>query len=94
MQDRIERRIGADVPLVDSRAMYEELIAIADEEGNLVPPRGTASRARISAIGNALNGEGGLELMLRVHTDVALVVGSDLARELEMAWNGIGEWWS
>ena len=71
-----------------------ELIAIADNEGTLVPPRGTEARGRILAIANVLNETGGHSLMLEVHAKVAAVVGGTLGRELEVAWDGIGAWQS
>lgn len=71
-----------------------ELTKIADQEGTLVPPRGTEARDRIMAIGNALNTQGGHDLILEAHAEVAAAVSSVLARELEVAWDGIGEWQS
>jgi len=78
----------------NANELVNELIAIADDEGTLVPPRGTEARGRIMTIANALNEIGGHDLMLEVHAEVAAAVGGTLGRELEVAWDGIGGWWS
>jgi uncharacterized membrane-anchored protein YhcB (DUF1043 family) len=45
-------------------------------------------------IGRELNARGGNDLMLAVHTAIADQMGGTAARELEYAWDGIGEWQS
>jgi hypothetical protein len=47
----------------------------------------------IRAIGQALHDAGGIELMRSVHAQFAAVLGNvGLARDLEMLWDGIGNW--
>jgi hypothetical protein len=48
----------------------------------------------VREIGHALNARGGFKLMQAVHTAIADELGSGPARELEMAWAGIGDWQS
>jgi ankyrin repeat protein len=50
------------------------------------------ARRRARAIGETLCEQGGLELMLAAHERVRLELGGVAARELEAAWDGIGEW--
>jgi hypothetical protein len=47
---------------------------------------------RAREIGEELNRAGGLQLMLKAHAVVGAKLGGVAARELESAWNGIGEW--
>ena len=42
--------------------------------------------------GRKLNERGGNKLMLSAHAEVAQRLGGVAARELEVAWDGIGEW--
>ncbi len=43
-------------------------------------------------IGRELNSRGGNNLMLSAHAEIARRLGGVAARELESAWDGIGEW--
>jgi rubredoxin len=45
-------------------------------------------------IGRELNARGGFKLMQAVHTAIADQLSGGAARQLEMAWGGIGEWQS
>jgi hypothetical protein len=72
-----------------------ELLAVYDRhpEG-FAPGFGDAqARAGVRQIGTALNGAGGMDLMLAVHAEFtrrSQVSGA--ARNLEHMWDGIGEW--
>lgn len=72
--------------------LIDELIAIGRVEKGLLPPRGSELRERIKSIGSALNRIGGKELMLRAHAIVRESLGAARARELEAAWDGVGDW--
>ena len=50
-------------------------------------------KLRTREIGDSLNNEGGKQLMLLGLSKVRNEYGNIAARELEMAWDGIGEWW-
>lgn len=50
------------------------------------------ARHRARQIGEELNETGGIKLMLAAHEVVGSQLGSGAARELEAAWDGIGEW--
>jgi len=43
-------------------------------------------------IGRELNARGGNDLMLEAYEVVRARLGGTAARELEVAWDGIGEW--
>ncbi|KFY13656.1 hypothetical protein V492_03108 [Pseudogymnoascus sp. VKM F-4246] len=68
-----------------------ELVDIGSE-GGLLRPRGSELGERVHAIGEALNNAGGMGLMLQVHGTVRKRLGAPLARELEVAWDGVGAW--
>lgn len=73
----------------------EELIRIGRKS---VPDAHSASnflgpaQERAREIGEDLNRAGGLQLMLKAHGIVRAELGNVAARELESAWDGIGEW--
>lgn len=46
----------------------------------------------VREVGRELNARGGNKLMLAAHAAVRARLGGVAARELEMAWDGIGEW--
>ena len=50
------------------------------------------ARADARAIGELLHERGGQEAMLTAHAHVRAELGADAARELELSWDGIGEW--
>jgi hypothetical protein len=52
----------------------------------------TSGEEKARQIGEQLNRVGGLQLMLKAHAAVAVKLGVVAARELESAWDGIGEW--
>ena len=68
------------------------LLAIAEKEGALLDRRGTELRARLQRIGAALHEAGGKDLMLEVHAEIRQKLGPTRARELEAAWDGVGNW--
>jgi hypothetical protein len=72
--------------------LTKELLTIGTVEEGLLPPRGSELRGRIKSIGVSLNALGGKELMLKVHAVVRENLGSARARELERAWDGVGDW--
>lgn len=80
----------------EESALIEKLIAV----GRKVPDARSSStylnigRRDAREIGEALNAQGGLELMLRAHDSVAAALGGVSARELEACWGGIGQWLS
>ncbi|MFD4443717.1 WD40 repeat domain-containing protein [Nocardia sp. NPDC058519] len=83
-----EAVLEAAAGLIDS-AVVQELVTIGTTRSFL-----RDDRARAVEIGQQLNEEGGINLMRAVHAAVAsrirLIPGR--ARELEMAWSGIGDW--
>jgi hypothetical protein len=72
--------------------LITELIDAGHTEGTLLGPRGSEVRERIRWIGSALNDAGGRKLMLQAHGAVRDRLGAACARELEVAWNGVGDW--
>ncbi|HLX60146.1 MAG TPA: hypothetical protein VKX17_02575 [Planctomycetota bacterium] len=46
----------------------------------------------VREVGRELNSRGGMKLMLAAHDAVRNRLGGVAARELEVAWDGIGEW--
>ncbi|WP_424638774.1 hypothetical protein [Embleya sp. AB8] len=70
----------------------DQLIAIGRSEGALLAPRESELRERIQAIGAALNETGGMESMRQAHAAVRKALGAARARELEVSWDGIGDW--
>lgn len=77
------------------KKLIDELIEI----GQKYPPDGrsvsrylSTAKFRAREIGNSLYEAGGNELMLIAHSKVGGVMGGVAARELEVAWDGIGEW--
>jgi hypothetical protein len=52
----------------------------------------TKGRKRTVQIGEDLNRLGGMTLMLEAHGQVQNHLGHIPARELEVAWDGIGDW--
>lgn len=76
------------------RGLVEELVRIGRKS-----PDGRSSscflgtaRGRAREIGEKLDGLGGLDLMLAAHAEVARALRGASGRELEAAWDGIGEW--
>ncbi|MEO3749446.1 hypothetical protein [Streptomyces sp. B6B3] len=79
------------VPAGDARAneLANELLAIG-RRGGFLTMQGKDARTR--AIGAELDRMGGMQMMLDVHDVVAAEIGRLPARELEAAWDGIGDW--
>lgn len=50
------------------------------------------AKGRAREIGELLYDRGGHDLMLQVHEEVRQALGGSSGRELEVAWDGIGEW--
>jgi hypothetical protein len=75
-----------------TEGLTKELLTIGTVEEGLLPPQGSELRGRIESIGVSLNARGGKELMLTVHAVVRENLGSARARELERAWDGVGDW--
>lgn len=78
---RVRRPLSGLSPLV------RELVQIGERGGFL-----GQDRKRTEAIGGLLNQEGGKSAMLAAHEQVAAWVPYQ-ARGLEMAWDGIGDWY-
>ena len=79
----------------DIKQLINELV----EVGRKYPPDGqsasrylNAARSRAREIGQSLYEKGDNALMLFAHANVCATLGGVAARELEVAWNGIGEW--
>ncbi|KAG0054374.1 hypothetical protein BGZ83_011383 [Gryganskiella cystojenkinii] len=72
--------------------LITELIDVGLAEGALLGPRGSEIRERVQSIGSALNDAGGKKLMLQAHKTVRDRLGVTRARELEVAWDGVGDW--
>jgi hypothetical protein len=72
--------------------LITELIDVGHAEGSLLAPPGSELRGRIQSIGSALNHAGGKKLMLKAHGAVRDRLGATFARELEVAWDGVGDW--
>jgi hypothetical protein len=75
-----------------TEGLTKELLTIGTVEEGLLPPQGSELRGRIESIGVSLNARGGKELMLKVHAVVRENLDSARARELERAWDGVGDW--
>lgn len=81
---------------VSARTLIAELVSIGQKDASDGP--GSSSRflrqakLRARAIGEQLNALGGNDYMLAGHEQVRQTLGAVAARELEVAWNGIGEW--
>ncbi|MEU5874097.1 hypothetical protein AB0A73_21395 [Glycomyces sp. NPDC047369] len=76
-------------PVPDAAAgsdLQEQLRAIAAGEGFL------SAQARTKALGQRLHQRSGFTGMLRAHRDIADRFGAATARELESAWDGVGDW--
>lgn len=70
--------------------LLPELVAIGAKEGFL--SAGAKRNARARAIGAELDRQGGMYLMRRAHAAVSASLGRIAARELEAAWDGVGDW--
>jgi hypothetical protein len=75
-----------------TEGLTKELLTIGMVEEGLLPPKGSELRGRIQSIGVSLSARGGKELMLEVHAVVRENLGGARARELESAWDGVGDW--
>jgi len=77
-----------------SAVLIKELIAVgrSTRPGSGSTLYLSSSKARAREIGTMLNERAGLDLMLRAHQDAQRALGGASGRELEVAWNGIGEW--
>jgi len=76
----VPRELGGD-----ERALVDRLIAA--HPGYLPRREGV-----VREIGRELNERGGIALMLDAHRAVSERLGGTAGRELEVAWDGIGEW--
>jgi hypothetical protein len=73
-----------------TESLIDELVAIGDGRGFI--PGGRADK-RTQQIGRALDKAGGMDLMQQVHAAVSRrVVKRSAPRELDAAWDDIGEW--
>ncbi|KFY37272.1 hypothetical protein V494_04853 [Pseudogymnoascus sp. VKM F-4513 (FW-928)] len=78
-------------PPVTQKDFTTELVDIGSE-GGLLRPTGSELCERVRAIGEALDDAGGMDLMRQVHGTVRERLGAACARELEVAWDDVGEW--
>jgi hypothetical protein len=88
-----------EVVLEQYPAKVKKLVDELIEAGRKYPPDGQSSshylntgRSRAREIGILLEKEGGNNLMLIAHAKVSSILGGTAARELEVAWDGVGEW--
>ncbi|KAF9287625.1 hypothetical protein BGZ68_001546 [Mortierella alpina] len=72
--------------------LIAELIDVGLAEGALLGPKDSEIWGRVQSIGSALNDAGGMELMRQAHKTVRDRLGATRARELEVAWDGVGNW--
>lgn len=72
--------------------LITELIDVGLAEGALLAPKGSELQERVQSVGSALNDAGGKKLMLQAHETVRDRLGATRARELEVAWDGVGDW--
>ncbi|KAF9946223.1 hypothetical protein BGZ72_000520 [Mortierella alpina] len=72
--------------------LITELIDVGSAEGTLLGPLGWEPLKRVRSIGSALNDAGGKKLMQQAHKTVRDKLGAPRARELEVAWDGVGSW--
>ncbi|KAF7170624.1 hypothetical protein CNMCM5623_002995 [Aspergillus felis] len=72
--------------------LITELIDLGHAEGALLAPRGSELRGRVRSIGSVLNDAGGKKLMLQAHEAVRDRLGATCAHQLEVAWDGVGDW--
>jgi hypothetical protein len=84
-----------EIPVCSESEAVEELLSIyAKNPDGFAPGYGDPrARAKVREIGEALNREGGMELMLKVHAEFqrrTKVFGAP--RNLEHTWDSIGEW--
>lgn len=87
--------IGVMQPTVTSKESLTDrapgmLINIYDHNPNGIYPH-TSAEKEVKAIGQMIYNAGGMELMLAVHKRF-MAKYHNLARNLEMIWDGIGEW--
>jgi hypothetical protein len=91
----IERKGFADATLGEEYdALISELIKIGRTEGYLFwgPDEEVCPHQRTRQIGEILSSEGGMDLMKAACYRVVAVLGSGRGRDLEIAWDDIGEW--
>ncbi|MER5853153.1 hypothetical protein ABT126_40960 [Streptomyces sp. NPDC002012] len=81
---------GQPVATTPGGALIDELITIGRGRGFVRPAPFQADKRTVE-IGRALNEEGGMALMRRAHDAVRQSLGG-VARELDVAWDGIGMW--
>ncbi|GAA2657359.1 hypothetical protein GCM10010400_13560 [Streptomyces aculeolatus] len=84
-----ERRRRETDPDHRMRLLVAELIEIGLSRGFLTR---TGKDRRTREIGAELHRMGGKRRMVRAHDDVQAVLGRGPDRELELAWDGIGDW--
>jgi len=89
------RRYSSRIKTMTYSKLVPELVRVGRKQ---IPDSASASfYLRIAykparMIGEQLNHLGGLNLMKSAHREVTNVLGPIAARELDMAWNGIGQW--
>ena len=81
--------------LFEHRALIQELVRIGrkgapdhDSSSNFL----STARGRAREIGQQLDQLAGREMMAAAHEVVRFDLGGVAARELELAWDGIGQW--
>ncbi|WBB61663.1 hypothetical protein O7599_03655 [Streptomyces sp. WMMC500] len=85
-----ERRRRENDPAYRTRVLVDELCEIGRGRGFLSVHAGKDGRTR--EIGAELHEAGGKQRMLSAHAAVRAELGQAHARELEAAWDGVGDW--
>ena len=81
----------------ESESLLSELVEIGKADKFLSEEKGKefdsyCRNVRVREIGKRLDEIGGFELMQSVCIRISLMLGPCRAREMEMAWDGIGRW--
>ncbi|KAG0001670.1 hypothetical protein BGZ80_006138, partial [Entomortierella chlamydospora] len=100
---RITKRQDGRLVLYGHEALYRAKRALDRAKNPSVTPStadlitelidiGSELQGRVRSIGSMLNDAGGMMLMQQVHKAIRDRLGVSRARELEYAWDGVGDW--
>jgi hypothetical protein len=96
-REQEERARTMPVP-PDASPLVDELVEMVTNDPNSGTEYESAflgkdTRQRTREIGTSLYAVGGHDLMLCAYYRVRSIHGAGSSRALEMAWDGIGQWW-
>jgi ankyrin repeat protein len=99
-RNRSQQKKSEEVSDKNSQTLISELIEIGKTE-KFISCRSPETQKyddkcnhiRAREIGHSLDRSGGMQLMRDAHAKVNNALGAVVARELESAWGGIGDWW-